>query len=188
MLASMTRRPSAATLGRHLTVATVGAVAMPNFLDITGHRFGRLVALERVDRPKNQWRWLCKCDCGGKRVVGRGDLTSGKTSSCGCLRVERQWHTHRMTKSGEYNSWRAMHERCRNQKSKHFKYYGGRGIIICDRWYLFENFLEDMGKRPIGYTLDRIDPHGNYEPPNCRWATRLLQSQNQRRWLSVKPE
>lgn len=154
---------------------------------LKGRRFGRLLALSRQIQPDGVVRWRCVCDCGAHKDVTFANLTRGGTVSCGChhreaARQRRLRHGH--TDGGfspTYNSWRAARERCCNPDFIGFKYYGGRGITICDRWRdSFEAFLEDMGERPQGRSLDRIDNDKGYEPGNCRWATAFEQRENQR--------
>lgn len=89
-------------------------------------------------------------------------------------------HGHRAKRSGTYNSWAAMRQRCANDNRPDYEYYGGRGIKVCDDWELFENFLADMGERPAGTTLDRINVDGNYEPSNCRWSYLIERQRNKR--------
>lgn len=162
------------------------------FPDLTGQKFGRLVVLEKVAKPETVGKyyhahWRCRCDCGSERVVRANHLTSGETVSCGCygkeqVRKATRKHGHasrlHVNTSPTYRSWRSMWTRCTNSKQKSYKYWGARGITICDRWQSFETFLADMGERPVGATLDRIDPNGNYEPSNCRWATFSVQTRN----------
>lgn len=157
-------------------------------LDIISQRFGRLVAI-RQSGSDNRGRavWLCQCDCGNKKEARVGDLRNGRTQSCGCWQSESRKHhtlTHghspRSAASPEYKSWATMLTRCTNPNSSNFRYYGGRGIKVCKRWHQFENFLADMGQRPLGLSLDRIDNDGNYEPGNVKWSTRLEQARNKR--------
>ena len=121
-------------------------------------------------------RCLCRCACGRESVVDLSRLLRGKALKChSCGRK-----THGMSGTSIYNTWNAMLRRCENPKDSNFKDYGGRGIKVCERWHKFENFLKDMGPRPLGKTLDRIDNNGNYEPSKCRWIAMKGQSWNRR--------
>lgn len=158
-------------------------------LNLTGRRFGRLVALERGENSKaGKSRWLCQCDCGSAPtlVIG-GNLQSGISTSCGCVRKERalaatmsHGHTRGRKISPSYNTWRGMISRCGNPSDKSYPYYGGRGVTVCDRWQSFESFLEDMGDRPAGSEIDRKDNSGPYEKENCHWVTRQQNGRNRR--------
>lgn len=155
--------------------------------DLEGQRFGRLFVIERVSTKKagKEIHWRCVCDC-GKEVVARSYLLrKGMTKSCGCFRIETILSVdntkHGMYNTPTYHTWEGMKQRCLNPEATRYPAYGGVGITICERWLDFKNFLEDMGIRPEGKTLDRINPFGNYEPTNCRWATPYEQANNQRR-------
>lgn len=155
-------------------------------LDVTGCRFGRYTALHLVaNKPR---RWLCRCDCGQQRTVPQSSLRSGKQTSCGCRRADtctKHGHNRKLVKSPTWTSWTAMLSRCRNPNNASFACYGARGIRVCERWAVFENFLRDMGERPAGTSLDRIDSDGNYEPQNCRWATPKQQQANTRKTVRI---
>jgi hypothetical protein len=165
-------------------------------INLIGHRFGRLTVIDEAPSLFRYGRkfamWLCKCDCGQSKIIYYSSVAQGLTKSCGCLRSElsgdrgrKQLTTHGMTKSREFNSWRNMRDRCYNKHNKDYKNYGGRGITVCEEWNnSFEKFFSDMGKRPIGKTLDRINNNGNYEPLNCKWSTHLDQIRNRRAYAS----
>lgn len=157
---------------------------MGRFIDLTGMVFGRLTVVCRGPRQGAKITWACRCECGRLSMAHGQDLRSGKHRSCGCLHLERVTK-HGVSAPGRrtptYHSWTAMKMRCLQPNHRKYAYYGGRGITICERWRnSFSAFVEDMGERPAGHSLDRIDTNGNYEPGNCRWATRDEQRANQR--------
>lgn len=153
--------------------------------DVTGQRFGRLVAesYEGTYANGGNSRWKFKCDCGNTCIACLANVKRGSIQSCGCLRVGAK-KTHGFSKTGNqvYRCWKNIKTRCTNEKSEVYKYYGGRGISICQEWANdFMAFYNYVGNPPsTGMSLDRIDPNGNYEPGNVRWATPAVQSMNQR--------
>jgi hypothetical protein len=156
------------TPGRHLTKQPWKEAAMPNRpVNITGQRFGRLVAIKPAGEKRDHIFWLCHCDCNTEKVISGRHLRNGNTISCGCARDGLQNRTHGCAGQGnitsEYRTWIGMLNRCTNTNNPAFKYYGARGITVCERWKKFENFLSDMGLRPKGLTIDRINNDGNYE-------------------------
>ena len=157
---------------------------MAAFIDRSGKRFGRLLAIKPVGYSQTNRIWECRCDCGNTVQVSGVSLGNGHTKSCGCLQREHKQHGHspKSGKSPTYVSWDAMLQRCSNKNHEKYIRYGERGVRVCRRWRKFENFLADMGERPKGKTLDRFpDPSGNYKPGNCRWATPKQQAANHRK-------
>lgn len=162
------------------TTANIGDLRPPKS-DLVGQKFGYLT----VTSYAGGGTWNCLCKCGRKTLNRTGSLTSGNSKSCGCLikdvlRLRNQRHG--FTKVPEFSVWRAMITRCTKPYAANYKYYGGRGIRVCDRWLgSFQLFLSDMGSRPSpSFTLERINNDGNYEPSNCCWATRAAQYKNRR--------
>lgn len=158
-------------------------------IDLTGMQYGSLLVIKDAGRSPHQGEvlWECVCVCGATTSVRGQMLRSGGVKSCGCLRREvaaenssTHGHTRNYRPSPTYRSWTSMLYRCEDPNYRQHEYYADRGIKVCDRWHRFENFLEDMGERPAGTSLDRVDNDGNYEPGNCRWATPKEQSMNRR--------
>ncbi len=151
-------------------------------INLKGKRFGRLIVQNKRIVKKENVLWLCLCDCGKEQFVRLSHLSNGHTKSCGCLHLEIVSKVkHGMTGTPTFSSWANMINRCKNPKCDRWLCYGGRGISVCKRWLKFENFYKDMGVRPKGLTLDRINNDGNYTPSNCRWATNIQQANNKRR-------
>lgn len=165
------------------------AISAAKRLDLTGRRYGRLIAVAFSESRKGWAYWECLCDCGKSRIIRAGNLQTGQCRSCGCLAAEssaitaRKRTTHGGSYSIEYRTWHGMKDRCGNPNNPKFKLYGGRGISVCTRWHdSFANFLADMGPRPSDrHSIDRFpDGNGNYQPGNCRWATYSEQNSNRR--------
>lgn len=151
-------------------------------IDMTGQVLGRLTVVRRAGSTKDgKARWDCVCVCGRTLAVEGKSLRTGNTRSCGCLKAEGNAFRHGKCHTPEWVVWCSMRQRCSDPKTKSYVDYGGRGIRVCRRWSEFLSFFEDMGKRPAGCSIDRIDTNGNYTPKNCRWATRKQQNRNTRR-------
>ena len=161
-----------------------------------GEKYGRLLIIEFAGvSTKGQRQWLCQCDCGNKHITITANLLSrSKVKSCGCYKMERiialggRNKKHGMEGTPEYKAWVGMRKRCCSPNNASYASYGGRGIRVCDEWMTsFENFFRDLGPRPgPGYSLERIDVNGNYEPTNCKWATIAEQNRNRRDNLIIE--
>lgn len=169
-------------------------------LDITGNRYGRLVAIsfdcnKEYKSGRKVRKWLCRCDCGNYKSIPIGDLRNGKVKSCGCLAKERATVANLQyglsNKEKLYGVWQSLKKRCYNKHLKAYKYYGGRGISVCEEWknsypafreWAYNNGYQEIilpnGKNKL--TIDRINNDGNYEPNNCRWVDMAIQNKNKR--------
>lgn len=167
---------------------------MPAFIDLTGKKFGRLTVLSFNPQVNGvRATWNCKCDCGKESKVCGNNLRIGMTKSCGCIWLEEvagSNRSHGKINTPEYKAWGGMKARCYNENIKNFGDYGGRGIVVCDRWLnSFENFYKDMGDRPTPkHSIDRIENDRGYSKENCRWATRKEQCENRRSNIFIEKD
>lgn len=175
---------------------------MPSFKDIKGERFGFLTVVD-VIKLGNVFHCICDCECGNRKKIIKGNITrkENPTRSCGCVRKWNDTRTKCESLSGKNNpnyrhghgarfngnfgskahrTWRHMKDRCQNPRNAAYARYGGRGIRVCERWMVFENFFDDMGEPTEGQSIDRTDNDGDYEPSNCRWADSKTQTRNAR--------
>lgn len=157
-------------------------------MNLIGQTFSKLTVLDYAGSDaKQQTLFVCQCECGDQITTAGRALKSKQTQSCGCLRVEKGREAglrskgHDLVGSPTYESWRAMKRRCLNSRERSYRWYGEQGVTVCDKWMRFEGFVVDMGERPEGKTLDRINPFGNYEKDNCRWADNATQKTNTRK-------
>lgn len=173
--------------------------AVSEHVDLTGRRFGRLKVIRHLEMNEREYpekAWRCKCDCGNEKDFTANSLTRGAVVSCGCYlaeasaeRAKERFSKHKMRGTRLYNIWQSMKQRCYDEKCRAYKWYGGRGITVCDEWlHDFQSFYD--WAMANGYrddlTLDRIDVNGNYEPSNCRWATTGEQASNKRNTVRIE--
>ena len=153
---------------------------MSTLIDLNGETFGRLTVVTRaINDEHGNTQWRCRCTCGNRCTVRASSLTGGRTHSCGCDR-DTSATKHGMSRTPEYRAWCSMRQRCENSGHPDYPAYGGRGITVDPRWDDFLTFLADMGPRPHGTSLDRIDNERGYGPGLCRWATPTEQARNRR--------
>ena len=149
-----------------------------------GQKYNFLTLVKFSHRENGTNFWIARCDCRTEKAFSVYDIYSGHTKSCGCFKIKKMSDSHRthgMTETREYRIWCSMRNRCNNKNNKKYKYYGARGIKVCDRWLeSFENFFADMGNCPEGFSIERKNNDGNYEPLNCKWASDMEQGKNKR--------
>lgn len=160
-----------------------GCKATNKVVDISGMAFGRLIALGPSGKAGRHTKWTCLCECGTIVDVSGAKLRSGHTQSCGCLQREMASNlnlSHGWSGTRTYEAWKSIWQRTTNPKRTGYENYGGRGIKVCDRWREFTSFLADMGEKPNGLTIERVDNDGDYSPSNCIWADMTTQNRNKR--------
>jgi hypothetical protein len=164
--------------------------------DITNFRFNKLCVLGFAGKKERQYYWFCECDCGNIKKIRSANLFNGTIKTCGCRILKKKIKKpdsrlkHGHSRAGQhtetYSIWKAIIQRCNNPKNTRYNSYGNRGIAVCQEWLHFENFLKDMGERPKGLSIDRINNDGNYCKENCRWATIDEQMNNRQNTLKIE--
>jgi len=159
-------------------------------INLAGQKFNMLTVIKEVPKIGKDIKWLCKCDCGNESTVTTDHLKSGHSKSCGCysrIATSKAKKTHGMSKTRIYNTWSLIIDRCYNSKTPAYKWYGARGIKVCDEWLSFEKFFADMGEPPSKkHSIDRKENDKGYSKDNCYWATDLEQSRNRSSSLFIQ--
>lgn len=178
---------------KNKTSTNCGCLRYEQCQDIIGKRYGNLIVIKKIKKSKRN-DFLCKCDCGTKKVICKSSLINGFTKSCGCLikkGKENIFYKHGLTNTRIYNIYFSIKKRCYQSKDISYKNYGGRGIKVCDEWLNKENGFINFYNWAMqnGYrddlSIDRIDNNGNYEPNNCRWTTKTFQNNNKRNNINI---
>jgi len=162
-------------------------------VNLIGQTFSYLKVESYAGKIKTKTAWHCICVCGKGKIIRGNDLKKGNTKSCGCMHGPvhiLHGHSRNGKRTTTYQCWTQMMERCYRPNAPSYKRYGARGIVVCERWKFFPNFLTDMGERPLGLTLDRKDNDGPYSPENCHWTTWKQQARNRRnnRFVTISGE
>lgn len=165
----------------------------PSPKDLTGRIFGRLTVIDRSYKTTGSpYFWNCLCKCGNFKEIRSDRLLDGQTTSCGCFRSESSSKriaslntTHGLSNNDLYQTWIDMMSRCYNENNGKYKDYGGRGIIVCEEWHDINNFINDVGPKPLNKSIDRKNVNGIYEPENVKWSSEKEQQNNKRNNVMV---
>lgn len=158
-------------------------------IDLTGQKFGKLTVIQKTKSKNKRTMWLCKCECGNKKIIGGNELKNGITKSCGCYNLQKlhERKKHGMCNTRLYSIWKCMKYRCYGEKYQETSYYKDKGIKVCDEWLDFNNFYEWAKDKYFDESsIDRIDSNGNYEPNNCRFVDKYVQANNKSNNITIE--